>query len=64
MIGHLLLLSSASDIARRKPTTRTLILLGLDHRKMPAIVASRTRCGPLDTAGAARLKQTLKKKGV
>src|SRR5580700_5387279 len=49
MVGHLLLPSSASEIARKTPTIEPLILKRLERCKTPKIVVTRTRCGPPDT---------------
>src|SRR5271155_32310 len=58
MFGHLLLLSSASDIARRRPRNEPLILRGLEQRRTPPIVVTRTRCGSPDTERQGETKDS------
>src|ERR1035438_3392438 len=50
MVGHLLLLSSAGESARRRPTVGMMILRGLEECEMPVIVVRQTLCGARDTA--------------
>jgi hypothetical protein len=49
MVGHLLLLSSASDNAQGVPTGRALILLGLARASTAEVVEGETRRGCPDT---------------
>jgi hypothetical protein len=52
MVGHLLLLSSASDDAQGVPSGRALILLGLARGSAAEVVEGETRRGRYDTFNA------------